>query len=227
MSWIFGGKKQEQQPQQAPVEDNRQATNRLGFDPSQISDVSTILGSVGVDPTRLHPLAGLDKEIEFLDLDEEKLATLEGTGNGLLPSRGWTDDLCYGAGSVYVSGLAFGGLRGFSEGLKHLPVGKVDPVTNEVRAVPFKLKLNTILNQVTKHGPHMGNSAGVLAIMYNLIDSSLDNLRGKHDDLNSLAAGALSGALFKSSSGVKPMGYSAGVMTLAAAAWCGFKKYLI
>lgn len=63
----------------------------------------------------------------------------------------------------------------------------------------------------------MGNSAGVLgtfftnpfldreiysayelALAYNGINSSLDLLRGKHDVYGSMAAGGISGALFKS-----------------------------
>lgn len=176
------------------------------------------------DASKLHPLAGLDKDLEYLDLDEEKLSSVEGTGNGILPSRGWSDDLCYGTGTLYVGGLGLGGLYGLNEGLKNLPPGTIDPVSGKVKSAPFKLKLNTVLNQVTKHGPHVGNSAGVLGLLYNVIDSSLDAYRGKHDDLNSLASGALAGAIFKSTSGVKAMAYSTGMMTLAAAAWCGFKR---
>ena len=72
----------------------------------------------------------------------------------------------------------------------------------------------------------MGNSAGTLGLMYNIIDSSLDMYRGKHDDINSLVSGALTGAIFKSTSGVKAMGISTGLMTLAAASWCGFKRMI-
>lgn len=176
-----------------------------------------------IDLAKLHPLAGLDKDIEYLDLDEEKLNSIEGTGNGFLPSRGWSDDLCYGTGFCYMSGLGIGGLIGLNEGLKNLPAPSLDAKGKLVPA-PFKLKLNTVLNNVTKRGPFLGNSAGTLALMYNVIDSSLDAYRGKHDDLNSLASGALAGALFKSTAGLKGVAYSSGMMTLAAAAWCGFKR---
>lgn len=72
----------------------------------------------------------------------------------------------------------------------------------------------------------MGNNAGVLALTYNLIDSSLDGLRGKHDDVNSVVAGALAGALFRSSRGLKPMVYSSALMAGAAGLWCGIKHSL-
>ncbi|GMM31013.1 protein transporter [Martiniozyma asiatica (nom. inval.)] len=176
------------------------------------------------DASKLHPLAGLDKELEFLDLDDEKLNTIEGTGNGILPSRGWSDDLCYGTGTCYVMGLGIGGFIGLNEGFRNLPAPTV--IDGKLKSAPFKLKLNTVLNNVTKRAPFLGNSAGVLALTYNIIDSSLDAYRGKHDDFNSLASGALAGALFKSGSGIKAVAYSSGLMTLAAAAWCGVKRSL-
>jgi hypothetical protein len=37
-----------------------------------------------------------------------------------------------------------------------------------------------------------------LALLYNGINSSVDAMRGKHDTLGSMGAGALTGALFKS-----------------------------
>ena len=37
-----------------------------------------------------------------------------------------------------------------------------------------------------------------LALVYNAINSSIDHARGKHDVLGSMAAGGISGALYKS-----------------------------
>lgn len=207
MSWLFGGK----QDQQSKSE----ATSSLGFDPAQVSDVSSIIQSPNVfNASQLHPLAGLDRGIEYLDLEEEQLTTVQGA-QGLIPSRNWTDDLCYGTGAVYLLGLGIGGAYGMQEGFRNLPP-----------QAPPRLQLNTILNHITKRGPFLGNSAGVLALTYNLIDSSLDAVREKHDDFNSIAAGALAGALFRSSAGLKPMGYSTALMAGAAGAWCGLKRLL-
>ena len=78
------------------------------------------------------------------------------------------------------------------------------------------LRINSILNSVTRRGTFIGNSAGVMgkfvslsccgsiepvfkiALLYNGINSSIDAFRGKHDTMGSMAAGALTGALFKS-----------------------------
>lgn len=65
----------------------------------------------------------------------------------------------------------------------------------------------------------MGNSAGVLALVYNLINSGVGHWRGKHDAVNSVLAGALSGMLFKSTRGVRPMMISGGLVAGAAGAW--------
>ncbi|GEQ72137.1 hypothetical protein JCM33374_g5823 [Metschnikowia sp. JCM 33374] len=207
MSWLFGGKSKDQ------TQNN--VDQSLGFDPSQVSDVSTIISAPGVlDSSKLHPLAGLDKGIEYLDLEDDQLTDLE-NGSSIIAARNWRDNLCYGTGSLYLLGLGVGGAYGMQEGLSNLPANSTG-----------KLKLNTVLNHITKRGPFLGNSCGVLALIYNIFDSTIDHFRGKHDDFNSLAAGALTGALFRSSAGVKPMAYSTALMTAGAGAWCGLKRFL-
>lgn len=191
---------------------NRQESS-LGFDSKQVEDVSSFIRSPSfLESSKLHPLAGLDKGVEYLDLEEEQLTNVEGA-QGLIPSRNWTDDLCYGTGTFYLLGLGIGGAYGFQEGVANLP-----------KNASGRLQLNTILNHITKRGPFLGNSAGVLALTYNLIDSSIDAIRGKHDDINSVASGALAGALFRSSAGIRPMSYSTVLMAGAAGIWCGIKR---
>jgi|SRR5579862_2937042 len=53
------------------------------------------------DPAALHPLANLDKEtLDYIILEDEQIKSA-----GALPSRGWTDDLCYGTGTTYLTGM--------------------------------------------------------------------------------------------------------------------------
>lgn len=87
-----------------------------------------------------------------------------------------------------LAGLALGGLLGAREGLVR-PLGVQSPT--------FRLRLNAVLNQVTRRGSFFGNSAGVVALIYNIADASIDAARGKHDLLGSVAAGGISGAVFK------------------------------
>ncbi len=109
--------------------------------------------ALSLDLAKLHPMAGLGKEdIEYLDIVDEQPSTLEGARTAL-PSRGWSDDLCYGTGTTYLSGLALGGLLGAREGLTR-PLGVDNPTA--------RLRLNAILNSVTRRGSFFGNSAGVI-----------------------------------------------------------------
>jgi import inner membrane translocase subunit TIM23 len=82
-----------------------------------------------------------------------------------------------------------------------------------------RLRLNGVLNAVTRRGPFLGNSAGVVAMVYNGINSTIGYYRGKHDMTNSVLAGAASGAVFKSTRGVRPMMISSGIVASVAGSW--------
>ncbi|CDM34340.1 hypothetical protein DTO013E5_2271 [Penicillium roqueforti] len=187
----------------------RKQTGPEAFDPSTAQDATSFLSEVAIpDPSRLHPLAGLNQDtLDYLSLDDTALDELPGS-RSVLPSRGWSDDLCYGAGTTYLVALATGGAWGLVEGLKKTPP----------TAAP-KIRLNGVLNSVTRRGPFLGNSAGVVAMVYNGFNSSLGYVRGKHDATNSIVAGALSGMVFKSTRGLKPMMISGGIVATIAGAW--------
>ncbi len=107
-----------------------------------------------------------------------------------------------------MAALMVGGTWGLAEGLS--------------RSAPSahpRLRLNSCLNAITRRGPFLGNSAGVIALVYNGINSTIGYYRGKHDAFNSVTAGALSGMLFKSTKGLKPMMISGGLVASAAGAW--------
>lgn len=55
------------------------------------------------DPAKLHPMAGLGDKLDYLLLEDDKTTDLPGAGTAI-PSRGWGDDLCYGTGTMYLSG---------------------------------------------------------------------------------------------------------------------------
>ena len=183
-------------------------SSSTAFD-SPAPDVSSFLNDVTLqDPSRLHPLAGLDKDaLEYLSLEETALSDLPGSQSGL-PSRGFSDDLCYGTGVTYLSALTIGGTWGLAEGLRRSP-------TN----APPRLKLNAVLNSITRRGPFLGNSAGMIALVYNLFNGTLVYFRGRHDAFNSVTAGALSGMLFKSTRGLRPMLISGGIVAGVAGTW--------
>ena len=72
--------------------------------PTQSESVtaSDVLGGA-FDPTKLHPMAGLSDQLDYLNLEDDKTNELPGATTAL-PSRGWSDDLCYGTGTTYLSG---------------------------------------------------------------------------------------------------------------------------
>ncbi|KAJ3476914.1 hypothetical protein NLG97_g8983 [Lecanicillium saksenae] len=201
------GNKPQQKPQtQEPT--TTYTSSPAVYDPTDGQGVESFLQSTTfADPSQLHPLAGLNKDtLEYLSLEDSALNDLPG-GQSVIPSRGFTDDLCYGTGTTYVSGLAIGGAWGLQEGLR------------KSAGQPPKLRLNATLNAITRRGPFLGNSAGVVAIVYNMFNSLIGYYRGKHDAANSITAGVLSGMLFKSTRGVRPMMISGGIVGSVAAVW--------
>jgi len=178
------------------------------FDPTSAQGVESFLGSSSfADPSQLHPLAGLNKDtLDYLSLEDSALSDLPGSQSAL-PSRGFTDDLCYGTGTTYLAGLTLGGAWGLQEGLR------------KSAGESPKLRLNSVLNSVTRRGPFLGNSAGVVAVCYNCINSYIGYLRGKNDAANTIVAGALSGMLFKSTRGLRPMAISGGIVAAVAGCW--------
>lgn len=68
----------------------------------------------------------------------------------------------------------------------------------QARRVSRRLRWNHVLNQVTRRGSFTGNNAGVLALIYNGFNSTLDAYRGGyHDVYGSMAAAAATGALWR------------------------------
>ncbi|KAG0057762.1 Mitochondrial import inner membrane translocase subunit tim23 [Gryganskiella cystojenkinii] len=182
------------------------------FNPSDT--VSSFLSNTAYDPSRLHPLAGLGGGLDYLNLEDDE--GLPGThSGGIVPSRGWSDDMTYGTGMAYISGLSLGGAYGFYEGLRSSPSPAV------------KVRLNTVLNSMTRRGPFIGNSAGVLALMYNGINGAIGKTRGTYDPFNSVAAGALTGAIFKSTGGLRAAGSAGGVCAVLAGIWAFGKEAVL
>jgi hypothetical protein len=50
-------------------------------------------------------MASLGGQLDYLVLDDDKTNDLPGSGTAI-PSRGWSDDLCYGTGTMYLGGMS-------------------------------------------------------------------------------------------------------------------------
>ncbi|OSS47656.1 hypothetical protein B5807_07284 [Epicoccum nigrum] len=214
---VFTGKKASTAtPSQSPQEphdhfDNSPSAGTSAAAPTLFDPTTAIQNPSDfiLDPSQLHPLAGLNQDtLDYLSLEDS--ASVD---HSALPSRGWSDDLCYGTGVSYLTALTVGGAWGLSEGLQKNPA-----------SMPPRLRLNGILNAVTRRGPFLGNSAGVIALVYNGTNSTIGALRGKHDPTNSVVAGAIAGAIFKSTRGTRPMAISAAICATVAGTWAIARK---
>src|SRR5215470_13489254 len=92
------------QNQALPLPDryqNSHFSQNSAFQDDDVFTASDILA--GIDPTKLHPLAEISGQLDYLNLDDAKLSELPGAATAI-PSRGWADDLCYGTGTTYLAG---------------------------------------------------------------------------------------------------------------------------
>jgi hypothetical protein len=95
------------------------------------------------------------EEIEYVYLDEHPFMPRtepRPTGSfGPFPMRTNYDKLLYGSGIAYISGLSYGGIYGSIRGLQTAKVPK------------FNVRVNMILNQITRYGPWAANSMAMMS----------------------------------------------------------------
>ncbi|RXM35776.1 Mitochondrial import inner membrane translocase subunit Tim23 [Acipenser ruthenus] len=100
-------------------------------------------------------------------------------------------------------GAAFGAVNGLRLGL------------TETRDMAWSKPRNVqILNLVTRQGAAWANTLGSLALLYSAFGVIIEKTRGAEDDLNTVAAGTLTGVLYKSTGGLRGMARG-GLMGLA------------
>jgi import inner membrane translocase subunit TIM23 len=104
--------------------------------------------------------------------------------------RQFGEKMTYSLGLSYGLGILAGGTYGVFHGLSK-------------GGATTKLRVNAVLNSCSTKGPALANQAAILTMFYVGFNNFFGWIRGEEDIYNSTAAGAISGALFKSSSGVK------------------------
>lgn len=104
MVWPFGGS--QTAATSSPSSETSASSSSFVPDTTNNTDkqLSIPFLSEDVDISQLHPLARLGQDLEVLDLEDDALSDLPGS-KGFLPSRGWSDDLCYGSGTMYMGGV--------------------------------------------------------------------------------------------------------------------------
>jgi len=104
--------------------------------------------------------------------------------------RQFGEKMTYSLGLSYGLGILAGGTYGFFHGLSK-------------GGATTKLRVNSILNSCSTKGPNLANQAAIMTLFYVGFNNIFSWVRGEEDIYNATAAGAISGALYKSSSGVK------------------------
>nr|BAG58220.1 unnamed protein product [Homo sapiens] len=85
-----------------------------------------------------------------------------------------------------MTGAAFGAMNGLRLGLKE--------TQNMAWSKPGNVQ---ILNMVTRQGALWANTLGSLALLYSAFGVIIEKTRGAEDDLNTVAAGTMTGMLYK------------------------------
>ncbi|KAF4019015.1 hypothetical protein G4228_010468 [Cervus hanglu yarkandensis] len=88
--------------------------------------------------------------------------------------------------TVSRTGAAFGAMNGLRLGLKE--------TQNMAWSKPRNVQ---ILNMVTRQGALWANTLGSLALLYSAFGVIIEKTRGAEDDLNTVAAGTMTGMLYK------------------------------
>ncbi|VDO56364.1 unnamed protein product [Onchocerca flexuosa] len=111
-------------------------------------------------------------------------------------------------GWAVLGGYMLGSIRGILPELRN-------PNT---RQLPFKPFMTRLMNSSVKHGSGFAHPVGSIVFMFSVADMIFGKLRAK-DDLNALAAGAVTGGLFRCAHGLHASMAGAGIGLVAAFIW--------
>ncbi|KAF8018184.1 hypothetical protein BT93_H3166 [Corymbia citriodora subsp. variegata] len=123
------------------------------------------------------------------------------------PHRSWGENLQYYTGSGYLAGALAGGAKGTLDGIRSAEPGD-----------SLKLRVNRVLNSGGQAGRRLGNSLGIVGLIFAGLESGLLQWRGTDDLLNSVAAGLGTGALYKAAAGPRSAAIAGAIGGIAAAA---------
>jgi len=106
-------------------------------------------------------------------------------------------------GSSVVLGAAAGGAYGLYDGVRATAVAEMKG----------RLRRTQIMNYTLKSGATVSNSLGSIAVIYSSLYCLLSLAHEEDDEVKSLVTGGVTGALFKSTAGVRKcaMGSLAGI----------------
>ena len=113
--------------------------------------------------------------------------------------KSFGEQLQYLTGAAFLSGAFGGGGYGAYEGLK-ASAGKTT-----------KLRLNAVLNAISKRGVAASNGLAVVALMFTMTESGVYHYLSDDGAMNYALAGAATGALYKCTKGIRTAGISGAI----------------
>jgi len=129
---------------------------------------------------------------------------------GSAPKRGRFELAFSTIGGAAIAGAFYGGGNGIFRGLK-------DPAYQQ--AVGWNMRQTYFLNNITKRGGVGAQQLGAIAFIYCGSGVLLSQIRGVDDELNTMGAGAVTGLLYKSTSGLRGCAIGGAAGFGLAAAW--------
>ncbi|KAI8908964.1 Tim17/Tim22/Tim23/Pmp24 family-domain-containing protein [Gorgonomyces haynaldii] len=135
--------------------------------------------------------------IEYASLNEEdylpnaanrkkKTSTL-----GPFPMRTSGQRIFYSTGLAYLTGISYGTLYGTYRGLM------------TAKLPNFRVRMNAVVNQVSRYGTWSANSLAVMAMQTAIFDGLYSSIRGQEDSWNAILGAFTSGFVFKSTAGIR------------------------
>ncbi|CAI0384124.1 unnamed protein product [Linum tenue] len=121
--------------------------------------------------------------------------------------RTWSENLTYYTGAGYLGGAIAGGAKGTLDGIRAAEAGE-----------SMKLRLNRVLNSGGQSGRRLGNTMGVLGLMFTGIESGLIALRDVDDLANTVVAGLGTGAIYRAARGPRSAAIAGAIGGVAAVA---------
>jgi len=165
--------------------------------------------NAAIDSRSGRPIAyKLPKQPEFLFSEE-----------AAVHRRSWSENLTFYTGGGYLSGAVLGGAKGVTDAFRSQP---------EVAVNSMRLRVTRLLNMSGKSGRATGNALGVLGLFFSSAESALGYASDHSlpEAVNSVAAGAMTGALFRSPRGLRAAGVAGAVGAVAASLLVGARSTL-
>ncbi|EJW85513.1 hypothetical protein WUBG_03579 [Wuchereria bancrofti] len=182
---------------------NRDSTNMISLDRSPIFALDQLKQAGVPFEKQLSPYLQMDPTV-FRESTPQLIFMYIVPGE----SKGELEFAMGRIGWAVLGGYALGSVRGILPELRN-------PNT---RQLPFKPFMTRLMNSSVKHGSGFAHPAGSIVFIFSVADMIFGKLRAK-DDLNAVAAGAVTGGLFRCARGLHASMAGAGIGAFAAFIW--------